>query len=121
MSTLRLNSLWTVALPLILAASPVLGSNPCINEYPNAAGEILTSYGGRVFRIEPVEWFEDGVYRITVESGGVIMTKPGTLPMPQIGAELELRVFSKNRNLGPFASCYCQVESNICVEEYTYL
>lgn len=80
----------------------------------------MKSKGGRVARIEPVEWFEDGVYRVTVESGGVIMTRPGTRPMPPVGADLEHRIFSKNGQALPFAGCYCQTGTDICIEEYTY-
>ena len=76
--------------------------------------------GGKVARIDPVEWFEDGVYQITVESGGVIMTRPGEFPMPPIGAELELRVYSKTKQDLPMAGCYCVVGTDLCVEEYSY-
>lgn len=60
----------TVALVSVLSSVPVYAANPCVEQYPAAAGEVLTSPGGRVARIEPVAWFEDGVYRITLETGG---------------------------------------------------
>lgn len=110
----------TVALVSVLSSVPVYAANPCVEQYPAAAGEVLTSPGGRVARIEPVAWFEDGVYRITLETGGVIMIRPQGLPMPSVGAELELRVFSKDRHQIPFAGCYCQPGTEVCVEEYTY-
>ncbi len=115
-----MRTLSTAALTALVAATPVFGGNPCTGAYQDTAGEILTSPGGRVARIEPVEWFEDGVYRITVKSGGVIMTRPDGLPMPPVGADLELRVYSKSKSALPFAGCYCQVGTNVCVEEYSY-
>lgn len=109
-----------VALCMLATSCSDTRVNPCIDEYPNKAGEILTSPGGTIERIEPVEWFEDGVYRITVESGGIFMTRPEGLPMPSVGAELEFRVYSKTKESIPFAGCYCQIGTGICVEEYTY-
>ncbi|MGB5202516.1 MAG: hypothetical protein WBN68_07775 [Sedimenticolaceae bacterium] len=67
-----------------------------------------------------MQWFEDGVYRITVDSGGVIMTKPDGLPMPPVGAGLELRIYSEEKGNQPLAGCYCQKGTTICVEEYRY-
>lgn len=109
-----------VLLLLIATASTALDANPCVGEYPKIAGEILTSDGGRIARIEPIEWLEDGVYKITLESGGVIMARPGRLAMPQIGSKLELRVFSKTHETLPFAGCYCQAGTEVCIEEYTF-
>ena len=120
MQTLIMRALGCALLTTTMASCSEPEISPCVNEYPSIAGDILTSYGGRVARIEPVEWLEDGVYRIVVESGGEIMTKPGNLPMPPIGAELELRIFSDTRNSEPFAGCYCQAGTSICVEEYAY-
>ena len=75
---------------------------------------------GRVARVEPVEWLEDGVYRITVESGGNIVVKPNGLPLPPVGKELEVRIFSETANSEPLAACYCRVGTEVCVEEYSY-
>jgi len=109
-----------VALAALVVTAPVYGANPCVGEYPTIANEILVSPGGRVARIEQVDWFEDGVYRITVESGGIIMTKPDGLRIPPVGAELEFRIYSESKSAQPFAGCYCQVGTDICVEEYSY-
>lgn len=104
----------------LLAALPAFAVNPCIDVYPSMAGEILRSNGGRVEAIAPVEWLEEGVYRVTVESGGQFMTRPGKLPMPRIGSSLEYRIFSRDANSAPLAACYCQTGTDICVEEYAY-
>ena len=107
---------------LLLLASPgaVMASNPCLDTYPAMAGEVLTSDGGRVKKIAPVEWFEDGVYQVTVESGGVFMTRLGDLPMPELGSDLEFRIYSKDAASLPMAGCYCRKGTDICVEEYSY-
>ena len=94
--------------------------NPCVDEYPKIAPHVVGGPAGRVADIKPVEWFEDGVYRITVNSGGDIMVEPGDLPLPPIGAELEVRICSRTPNSEPLAGCYCQVGTQLCVEEYSY-
>lgn len=120
MRTVTERALIGAVLATTLASCSEPPLNPCIDRYPRMAGDVVTGYGGRVARIEPVAWLEDGVYRITVESGGDIMIKPGDLPLPEIGAELEARIFSESRNADPFAGCYCQVGTDICVEEYGF-
>jgi len=94
--------------------------NPCLDDYPQRAGDVVVANGGRVAKIEPVEWLEDGVFRITTASGGTIMSRPLGLPMPPIGARLELRIYSVDKDAVPFGGCYCQVGTNLCVEEYSY-
>ena len=117
---LRISALRGTVVGVLFIFPPIAVGGPCIDDHPKKAGELLTSPGGRVARIDPVEWFEDGVYRITVDSGGVIMTRPGDLPIPPVGAVLEFRAFSEGKNALPFAGCYCQVGTDVCVEEYTY-
>lgn len=103
------------------AVAQLCYANPCVDKYPEIAGEVLTSPAGKVKKIEPIEaWFEDGVYQITVESGGVIMVKPEGLPLPPIGSRLEMRVFSKSKTDMPMAGCYCLIGTDACLEEYTY-
>ena len=94
--------------------------NPCVDTYPSIAPDVVTGPAGRISSIEPVQWLEDGVFRITVESGGDILVRPDGLPLPPIGAELEVRIFSASRNADPVAGCYCQVGTDLCVEEYAY-
>lgn len=94
--------------------------NPCITDYPALSKEIHNYPSGVVARIEDVEWFEDGVKRITLNSGSIIMVRPLNLPMPSIGSDLELRSFTKIADEAPFAGCYCQSGTEICLEEYTY-
>ena len=92
---------------LLLAAPQADAGNPCIDLYPSMAGEILRSDGGRVAAIVPVDWFEQGVYRITVESGGQFMVRPGDLSIPQAGSDLEYRIFSRDASSEQLAECYC--------------
>ena len=94
--------------------------DPCVDEYPKIAPHVVGGPAGRIANIEPVDWLKDGVYRIIVESGGDIMVKPGDLPLPPIGAVLEVRIYSQTPNSEPLAGCYCQVGTNICVAEYSY-
>lgn len=105
---------------LLLSMTAVAADNPCIDRYPAMSGQILRSNGGVVARIEPVKWFEDGVFRVTVESGGDFMTRPGELPLPEVGSELQYRIFSKDANAEPLAACYCVKGSDLCVEEYSF-
>ena len=94
--------------------------NPCIEEYPRTASEVLISPAGTVKSIEKIEWFEDGVYRIIVASGGEIFVKPDGLPLPSEGVKLEMRIFSTSENGEPLAGCYCQTGTDLCLEEYSY-
>ena len=94
--------------------------NPCVDTYPSIAGHSVSGPAGRVAEVQSVEWLEEGVYRITVESGGDIMVKPEGLPLPPVGAELEVRIYSQSVASEPLAGCYCQVGTDICVEEYSY-
>ncbi len=95
-------------------------SNPCLDDYPARAKDVLISDSGRVTEIKPTEWMAEGTLQIRLESGDVIITRPGELPLPPIGAELEIRIYSDSREGMPFAGCYCQKGTDICVEEYTY-
>jgi len=113
----RVIMLWVV---LVAGCSDPQPVNPCVDEYPKIALHVVGGPAGRVANIEPVDWLEDGVYRITVESGGDIMVKPGDLPLPPIGSVLEVRIYSRTPNSEPLAGCYCQVATNICVAEYSY-
>lgn len=65
-------------------------------------------------------WFEDGVYQVIMQSGGLFITRPGDARLPQVGASLELRVYSKTRNDMPMGRCYCEAGTDACVEEYSY-
>ncbi|NNJ90825.1 MAG: hypothetical protein HKP55_04035 [Gammaproteobacteria bacterium] len=94
--------------------------NRCISDYPNISHETLSYPSGSVANIEGIEWFEDGVKQITLKSRAVIMVRPLNLPLPAVGSKLELRSFIKNPGDAPFAGCYCQVGTDICLEEYTY-
>ena len=94
--------------------------NPCIDDYPAISKETHRYPSGVVASIEDVEWFEDGVKQITLKSRDVIVVRPGLLPMPSVGANLELRSFTKSPSEAPFAGCYCQSGTDICLEEYTY-
>jgi len=49
------------------------------------------------------------------------MTRPGGLSIPQVGSDLEYRIFSRSSNSEPLAACYCQTGAEICVEEYAFL
>ena len=98
-----------------------VAANPCIDTYRRLAGEVLTSPAGRVAKVEPItNWFEDGVYRVSLDGGGVFMTRPGGADLPDVGATIELRVYSKTRTDMPMAGCYCETGTNTCVEEYSY-
>ncbi len=95
-------------------------ANPCLDDYPARAKDVLISDSGRVAEIKPAEWMAEGTLQIRLESGDVIITRPGELPLPPVGAELEIRIYSDSREEMPFAGCYCQKGTDICVEEYTY-
>ncbi len=95
-------------------------ANPCLDDYPARAKDVLIGNSGRVAKIKPAEWMGDGVLQIQLESGDIIITKPGELPLPPVGAELEIRIYSDSREGEPFAGCYCQKGTDICVKEYTY-
>jgi hypothetical protein len=111
----------TAMLLSLLASLLAHAGNPCVDLYPSQAGKILNSDGGRVAAIDPVEWLEQGVYRVTVKSGGQFMIRPGKKqPIPQVGSNLEYRIFSRDANSAPLAACYCQRGTAICVEEYAY-
>jgi hypothetical protein len=119
MSNVIYCSICLAMLPFV-TVSTAHADNPCIDSYPAISGQILRSNGGRVARLEPVKWFEDGVYRVTVESGGDFMTRPGGLPLPEVGSELQYRIFSKDANSEPIAACYCVEGTDLCVEEYSF-
>lgn len=109
-----------LCLAVLAGCSEPAPVNPCIDTYPAIAGHVVGGPAGRVAGVQAVDWLEEGVYRITVESGGDIMVKPDGLPLPQIGADLEVRIFSETANSEPLAGCYCQIGTNVCVEEYSY-
>ena len=110
----------TALMLLLFAVQQAHAGNPCIDLYPSMAGEMLRSNGGRVAAVDAVAWLEEGVYRVTVESGGQFMIRPGSLPIPQVGSDLEYRIFSRSSNSAPLAACYCQTGTEICVEEYAF-
>ena len=94
--------------------------NPCIDNYPAISNEMHSYPSGVVANIKDVEWFEDGVKQITLDSREIIMIRPLDLPLPAVGSNLELRSFTRKAGEAPFAGCYCQVGTDICLEEYTY-
>lgn len=109
-----------LCLVLMAGCSDSGPANPCVDTYPSISGHMVGGPAGRVADVQSVEWLEDGVYRITVGSGGDIMVKPSGLSLPPVGAELEVRIYSESANSDPLAGCYCQVGTNVCVEEYSY-
>ena len=113
----------TLAFAVILITSGCSSKNipnPCIDDYPAISKEINNYPSGVVSSISDVEWFEDGVKQITLESRMVIIVRPLDLALPAVGSNLELRSFTRKAGEAPFAGCYCQVGTDICLEEYTY-
>ena len=48
------------------------------------------------------------------------MIRPGDLVIPQVGSNLEYRIFSRDAGSESLAACYCQRATGICVEEYAF-
>jgi len=119
LSVIRYRLAQTAIILWLLASLPVHAGNPCVDLYPSQAGKVLKSDGGRVAAINPVEWLEQGVYRVTVESGGQFMIRHGKQQqIPQVGSNLEYRIFSRDANSTPLAACYCQRGTDVCVKDY---
>lgn len=110
----------TVFVAAFVGGSYAASANPCVSEYPSTATEVAISPWGTVARIEPVEWFEDGVYRIALESGDVIITQTDDRPALPVGATLERRIYMQMNDQQDVAGCYCQTGTDVCVEEYSY-
>ena len=94
--------------------------NPCLSEYPDISIDTQVYPSGIVASIKEVEWFEEGVKQLTLKTGGVLMFRPGDLAMPKVGSNLELRSFTKQHGEAPFAGCYCETGTDVCLEEYAY-